>query len=118
MSVFYLVIAVIRPLLFGGRSVSLKHYIHTGQTLTPPSMEQYGNVFELRRYFTSPITAQKWGSYLISTYRITPAQKGEQLLLFLKYAPLMIFTHKKSRLVFTLGGFNFPICGSMRMELY
>jgi len=48
-------------------------------------MEQYGNVFELRRYFTSPITAKKWSKYLISTYRITPAppaQKGEQLLLF------------------------------------
>jgi len=85
MSVFYLVIAVIRPLLFGGRSVSLKHYIHTGHTLPPPTMEQYGNIFELRRYFTSPITAKKWGKYLISTYRITPAQpaqQGEQLFLF------------------------------------
>ena len=85
MSVFYLVIAVIRPLLFGGRSVSLKHYIHTGHTLPPPSLEQYGNVFELRRYFTSPKTAKKWGKYLISTYRITPAQpaqQGEQLTLF------------------------------------
>ena len=85
MSVFYLVVAVVRPLLFGGRSVSLKHFIHTGQTLPPPSMEQYGNIFELRRYFTSPTTAKKWGSYLISTYRIMPAppaQQGEQLLLF------------------------------------
>jgi hypothetical protein len=47
-------------------------------------MEQYGNVFELRRYFTSPITAKKWGKYLISTYRITPSepQQGEQLMLF------------------------------------
>jgi hypothetical protein len=86
MSVFYLVIAVVRPLLFGGRSVSLKHYIHTGQTLPPPSLKQYGNLFELRRYFTSLPAAQKWGNYLITTYRITPSQpaqqEGEQLLLF------------------------------------
>jgi hypothetical protein len=72
MSVFYLVVAVVRPLLFGGCSVSLKHYIHTGHTLPPSSMEQYGNVFELRRYFTSPITAKKWGKSMNSIPKKKP----------------------------------------------
>ena len=81
MSLFHLVIAVIRPRLFGGRCVSVKFYSHSAAVMPPPKMARFGNTFELRRYFTSRSKAKKWARYLIATHRIKPAPSG-QLLLF------------------------------------
>jgi hypothetical protein len=45
-------------------------------------MRRFGNVFELKRYFTSRKKAVKWAKYLIATHRSKPSPQGQQLTLF------------------------------------
>jgi hypothetical protein len=82
MSVFYLVIAVVRPRLFGGLSVSTTLYTYHAAELPAPSIRQFQNVFELRRYCTTAAQAKQWARYLIKTYRSKPEQHNNQLALF------------------------------------